>query len=110
MSKYSDIKGQCGSRKRYADGGRIATKKAGGKTVINIITTPAPAGPPPMPPAPPPPPPPGPPAGGMPPAGAAAMQAMGSPPPFRAGGRVKGGAEGELGRLQKTAAAKAKRK
>lgn len=114
MSKYSEIKGQCGSRKRYADGGRVATKRAGGKTTINIITAPAPAGPPPgaMPPAPPPPPPapPGGP-GGMPPAGAAAMQAMGAGGPpmgFKRGGRVgkqltnaSGGAAGGKGRLRK---------
>jgi hypothetical protein len=122
MSKYSDIKkgikpkyergGRC-----YADGGRVATKRAGGKTTINIITAPAPAGPPPgaMPPAPPPPPPPAPPGGaaGMPPAGAAAMQAMGAggpPAGFKRGGRVgkqltnaSGGAAGGKGRLRKVA-------
>jgi len=124
MSKYSDIKkgikpkyergGRC-----YADGGRVATKRAGGKTTINIITAqPGPAGampgaaPAPIP-APPPPPPPAPPGGpaGMPPAGAAAMQAMGAggpPAGFKRGGRVgkqltnaSGGAAGGKGRLRK---------
>jgi len=120
MSKYSEIKGKAsakykaGGGKCYADGGRVATKRAGGKTTINIITAPAaPTGPvaAPMPPAPPPPPP-GPPPGAaaMPPGGAAAMKAMGAPPPFAKGGRVKGGAEGGLGRLAKAAAARGNRK
>ena len=41
----------------------------------------------------------------MPPAGAQAMQALGAgaPPAFKRGGRVqKGGAEGGLGRIQKS--------
>lgn len=115
MSKYSEIKGQCGSRKRYADGGRVATKRAGGKTTINIITAPPGAAPAPIPAPPPPPAPPGGP-GGMPPAGAAAMQAMGAggpPAGFKRGGRVgkqltnaSGGAAGGKGRLRKARIAK----
>lgn len=113
MSKYSEIKAGCSSRKRYADGGRVATKRAGGKTVINIITAPPQVAGPAMPPAPPPPAPPPPPGGpgGMPPAGAAAMQAMGAggpPMAFKRGGRVKGGAAGGEGRLEKAARAKRK--
>jgi hypothetical protein len=104
MSKYGDIKSSC--KPKYARGGRVNamvdSKRSGGKTVINIITTP-PGGPaqPPAPPAPPPPPPPGP----VPPqAGAAALQAMGAggPPPmgqFKRGGRVKAGAASGVGRL-----------
>jgi hypothetical protein len=113
MSSYKDIKkgikpkyergGRC-----YADGGRVATKRAGGKTVINIVTAPAQPAAPAMPPAPPPPPPPAPAGGpgGMPPAGAAAMQAMGAggpPMAFKRGGRVKAGAASGEGRLQNAA-------
>jgi hypothetical protein len=113
MGNYSEIKGKCASRKRYADGGRVSTTKKGGKTVINIITAPAPAAAPPAP-APVPPPPMAPAGPPMPPqAGPAALKALGAGGPpamgqFKRGGRVKAGAASGEGRLRN--AAKQKRK
>lgn len=113
MGSYSNIKANCGSRKRYADGGRISKTKQGGKVVVNVISSPPVAGG--MPPAPPQaapmgnsPSPAGPP---VPPQAAQAMLSgiSGKPPGmFASGGRVKGGAESGVGRAAQ--AAKAKRK
>jgi len=107
--KYSAIRAKCaqgkyacGGRAKYASGGRV---KGGGKTVVNINVSPSgvPSGSAMAAPAPAPMPSGGPP---VPPAAAQmAMRAMGAggPPPgqFARGGRVKGGAGGGIGRLDK---------
>jgi len=123
MGSFKDIKAGCGSRKRYAVGGRVSSSRQGPKTVINIVTPAAapgggmPAGAAPgAPPAPPMGNSPSPAGAPVPPAAAAmALNQMqgkpGGPGGFKRGGRVqKAGAEGGLGRLQKTAAAKARKK
>lgn len=110
-NKYSGGKS---TRAGYAAGGRVEASRQGAKTVINVVVPPstgnvaAPSGPAaaPMPSAPAPAP--------VPPQAAAMalgqMQGKpGMPGAFARGGRVKGGAEGGLGRLQKAAAAKAAR-
>ena len=114
MASMKQIKAKC-SRGKYASGGRIPGG-TGKPTVINI-NVPPPAAPvqPPMAPPPPPMGAPSPAGGGVPPEAAAmALSQMqgkpGAPGAFKRGGRVKGGAEGGLGRLEKAAAAKAKRK
>lgn len=122
MTSYSDIRKSCGSRKRFAVGGRVSKSKQGAKTVINIVTPPAAGGTPAAMSAPPAAPmgnspsPAGPP---VPPAAAAMalgqMQGKpGMPGAFACGGRVKrkvgglvkhtAGAESGLGRLQATRA------
>src|SRR5262245_25022882 len=115
MGDFRSLKGKASKKyrssttKAYARGGRVAPDAPGKRTVININVAPAAApeaaAAPAMPPAPPPVPPVPPASGG---AGPAAMSALGAggPPAFKKGGRVKAGAEGGLGRLQKTAQAK----
>lgn len=117
MGDYRSIKSGIGSRKRYADGGRVS--KAPAKTVINIVTpqAAAPAGAPPVPPmgnspspqaAPP-----------VPPAAAQMAINQMKPGAFRNGGTVpqgpksgkgltnaEGGAQGGKGRLAKSREAK----
>lgn len=109
MASYKDIKAGCGSRKRYADGGRVTSERKGAKTVINII---APGGTPAAPPVPPMGNSPSPQAAPVPPAAAqlALSQMQGKPNAFRNGGAVpkgkglknsQGGAGGGKGRLAK---------
>ncbi len=117
MSKYSAIKKKASGGKYmqrggkcYADGGRVAKAAKPAKTVVNVIVPPSAGGlaagaaapvapmpsgapaPRPVPPA----------AAGM------AMNAMSGKPGgmFARGGRVKGGAGGGVGRLEKIGAEK----
>lgn len=112
MPSMKQLKAKC-ARGKYASGGRVAAERKGAKTVINIIQPPTAPAPPaaPMPPAPPM----GAPSPGAgpavpPEAAAMALNQMqgkpGAPGAFKRGGRVKGGAEGGIGRLEKSTAAR----
>lgn len=112
MATYRDVRNQC-ARGKYANGGRIA-KRTAKPTVININVQPpvsAPASVPVSPSAAPQSPPAMPSPGAVPPQAAALalnqMQGKPQPPGFNRGGRVQGGAESGVGRLQK---AKGKKK
>lgn len=117
MSKYSAIKKKASGGKYmqrggkcYADGGRVAKAAKPTKTVVNVIVPPSAGGPAagaaapvaPMPSGAPAPRPVPPAAAGM------AMNAMSGKPGgmFARGGRVKGGAGGGVGRLEKIGAEK----
>lgn len=107
MSNYAKIRNSCrgSGGSSYANGGRVKNSR----TIVNVVQPPAsgagssggpqnaaagagPAGGPPRP---------------VPPVAAnAALGAMGAQPIMKNGGRVKGGAGGGLGRLQKARAKK----
>lgn len=114
MVSYNELRKGCASSK-YARGGRVG-KDGKGRTVINIVM-PQPASAPPNPAgmgavsAPPPMPSGGPAPAPVPPAAAAMAlnQMQGKPQApgaFKRGGRVQGGAESGVGRLNKARAAK----